>query len=348
MLSVSLRWSAGDFSLDCAFTAAARSTALFGPSGAGKSTVLKLIAGLLPGEGEVRLGGRDLHTLPPEQRRLGVVFQEPRLFPHLRVRENLRFGWRRTPAARRRLDPDTVVGVLELAPLMDRWPAGLSGGERRRVALGRALLTSPELLLLDEPLVGLDAARRERMTRLLLEVRDTLETPLLLVSHQVAEVLRLAEEVVVLDAGRVLGQGPFFEVLGRDEVFTLAEALGLENVLPVTVLAHDAAAGTSAVRLGDHTLRLPLGTAPVGATTTVLVRPEDVLVAVRPVVGLSARNALPGTVQSLRPVHGRVLATLDLGVPVRVELTEDAVASLGLAEGAPATAVIKATAIRWG
>ena len=192
----------GDTRIDCQFVAGDGVTVLFGPSGAGKTSVLNMVAGLLaPDTGHVRVRDETLFdaatavNVPPEARRAGYVFQEPRLFPHRRVRANLLYGWRPGEGA---VDVDETIDLLGLAPLLDRWPRTLSGGEARRVAIGRALLANPRFLLLDEPLSSLDRVRREEIMALLERLRDTLALPMLMVTHDRAEAERLGSRIVEL------------------------------------------------------------------------------------------------------------------------------------------------------
>ncbi len=208
------------FTLDAKFTAGAGVTALFGPSGGGKTTALGIIAGTIrPRLGRVRLGERTLCDttagvcLPPERRSIGYLFQEGRLFPHRTVEENLRFGQRRRPA--RIVDFARVVEILELGPLVHRYPDSLSGGQQQRVALGRAVLRGPELLLLDEPLSGLEEDLKARIAGYLRRLIAELKVPAVLVSHDQLDVRRLAEHVVILDGGRVVNEGPVAATLDR-------------------------------------------------------------------------------------------------------------------------------------
>jgi molybdate transport system ATP-binding protein len=190
----------GDAEIACRIEGGAGLTVLFGPSGAGKTSVLNMVAGLVePDRGHVRVGGEALFDaalgldLPPERRRAGYVFQEPRLFPHKRVRANLLYGWRDSEGA---VDVDETIALLGLAALLDRWPRTLSGGEARRVAIGRALLSNPRFLLLDEPLSSLDRARREEIMGLIERLRDALGLPILMVTHDRAEAERLGSRIV--------------------------------------------------------------------------------------------------------------------------------------------------------
>jgi molybdate transport system ATP-binding protein len=192
----------GDAEIACRIEGGAGLTVLFGPSGAGKTSVLNMVAGLVePDRGHVRVGGEALFDaalgldLPPERRRAGYVFQEPRLFPHKRVRANLLYGWRDSEGA---VDVDETIALLGLAALLDRWPRTLSGGEARRVAIGRALLSNPRFLLLDEPLSSLDRARREEIMGLIERLRDALGLPILMVTHDRAEAERLGSRIVEL------------------------------------------------------------------------------------------------------------------------------------------------------
>jgi molybdate transport system ATP-binding protein len=195
----------GDRTIAARFTAGPGLTALFGPSGAGKTSILNMVAGLLkPDRGHIRIGERTLFgegtDLPPEARRVGYVFQDGRLFPHRRVRANLTYGLDLAQPANRWMGLDEATCFLGIGHLLDRWPHSLSGGEAQRVAIGRALLAGPEILLMDEPLSSLDAARRGDIMAVIERVRDELKLPVLYVSHDRAEVDRLATAVVTIDA----------------------------------------------------------------------------------------------------------------------------------------------------
>jgi molybdate transport system ATP-binding protein len=201
----------GDFALKIAFQAATGLTALFGPSGAGKTSVLNMIAGVLkPARGRIVVGGQVLFdsadhiNMKPEYRKVGYIFQDARLFPHLSVRGNLLYGYKLTGEAGRYAAPDHIIDVLGIAALMDRQPVSLSGGEQQRVAIGRAILTSPRLLLMDEPLASLDDARKQEILPYIERLRDELKIPILYVTHTRAEVERLAAAVIVIESGHVI------------------------------------------------------------------------------------------------------------------------------------------------
>lgn len=342
-------------------------TALFGPSGAGKTTLLHCIAGLVsPDSGRIALAGETLfdsgsgRSLPPERRRVGVVFQDLRLFPHRTVRENLLFGWRGDAvggpaggagAARpEAVTPERVFALLELTPLLARRPATLSGGEARRVALGRALLSSPRLLLLDEPLAGLDEARKSAVLELLGQIRAEFGVPMLLVSHSLPDILQLTTQVAVLEAGRLLGQGELHDVLGSDRVFRLADSLGLESVLDVEITAVDPDEGLVRARVGTAEIALPPVARPVGTRALVAVRSEDVILAREPVAGISAQNALEGNVTRVARLSDRLLVTVEIGGgagALRAEITPRSERQLGVEPGARVFCLVKALSFRW-
>ncbi|HEY8609962.1 MAG TPA: molybdenum ABC transporter ATP-binding protein, partial [Roseomonas sp.] len=244
------------FALDAGFTTPTPGvTAVFGPSGCGKSTLLSAVAGLLrPDAGRVALDGTVLLDtaagvmVPPEKRRCGVVFQDSRLFPHLSVETNLRYGMRRARRDAEGPEFEEVVTLLGIAHLLPRRPAALSGGERQRVALGRALLSRPRLLLMDEPLASLDAPRRAEVLPFLTRVRDRFRTPILYVTHALDEVDRLADHLVLMEAGRVLASDTVEALSARTDLPLLATRRDAGAVLACTVLDHDAARGLT--RLG--------------------------------------------------------------------------------------------------
>lgn len=332
-------------------------TALFGPSGAGKTTLLQCVAGLVrPDRGRIVLAGRTLFDaesrtwVAPERRGVGVVFQDLRLFPHLTVEENLRFGWR-GDRTERPLTLPRVLELLELGPLRARRPPTLSGGEARRLAIGRALLASPRLLLLDEPLGGLDEARKAAVIGLLGQIRAEFALPMLLVSHSLPEILQLTTRIAVLEGGRSIGQGELHEVLGSDRVFRLAERLGLESVVEVTLGTAEPEAGLTRARLGSVELALPPVERVPGTRALVAVRAEDVILARGPVPGISAQNALPGTISRITRLSDRLLVSVDVGGAdggtLRAEITARAERELAIAPGATVVCLVKTLAFRW-
>jgi molybdate transport system ATP-binding protein len=356
MLEVDLTVARGAFRLEARFAAPTPGVvALFGPSGAGKSTLVNAIAGLLSGvAGQVRLDGSTWLDsaanvdLPTERRRVGYVFQDARLFPHLDVRGNLRYGERRAPAAGHFAVRDEIVALLGLEPLLSRRVHQLSGGERQRVALGRALLAQPRLLLLDEPLAAVDGARRDEVLPYLESLRDRFAIPMMYVSHQYDEVLRLATHIVLLAGGRVLASDTPARLSTDPRLRTLIGADAVGAVLDAEVVALDPVSGLASIALGSGTLRFVLPGACAGARLRLNVLARDVMLAISPPHGLSVRNALPGTLCELVDEGAdAVLAGIDVaGTRLLARITRAAVVDLGLAPGVPVWALVKAASLR--
>jgi molybdate transport system ATP-binding protein len=340
-LEVDLRAQLGAFRLAVEFTSDATVTALFGPSGSGKTSVLNAIAGLLtPDAGRIALDGRVFYEgagvcLPPQARRIGYVFQEGRLLPHLSVRQNLLYGRFFSPAAERSADYERVVELLDLGRLLGRRPRNLSGGERQRVAIGRALLASPRLLLMDEPLAALDAARKAEILYYIERLRDELRLPMVFVSHALEEVVRLADNVVALADGKAIEQ--------RRTVGRLAGGAVLETV----VAEQDLRWGLARLEFAGGSLYAGEVDALVGERVRVRVRSQDVALAtVRP-SGLSMLNVLSATVSSIAEAAGAsVDVQLDVGgTELVARVTRKSLAELGLVPGSRVYALIKSVAI---
>jgi len=356
MLHVSVTKKRPQFSLQASFDAPTPGiTALFGRSGSGKTTLTNIISGLLtPDAGAVRLGDEtltDTHAgiaVPVEHRRIGYVFQDARLFPHLTVAGNLGYGQRRARATAAFIGFEEVVALLGLAPLLQRRPRQLSGGERQRVSLGRALLSQPRLLLLDEPLASLDAARREEVLPYLEALRDQLAIPMVYVSHQFDEVLRLATHVVLLEGGKVLGQGAVNEVSLRPELQSIVGPDLVGAVLEGVVTRLDAAHGSAELAVGTGTLQVSVRDVRVGARVRLQLLARDVILAVQPVQGLSVRNALASTVTALaNDDYGQVLVRLDVGgETVLARISHSARQALNLHPGDAVWALVKAVSTR--
>ncbi len=291
------------FTLDVNLTLPGRGiTALFGASGSGKTTLLRCLAGLeRPREGFLRFHG-DLwqdgeYCLPTYRRPIGYVFQEASLFPHLTVLENLRFGLRRNTQARP-ADLEAAITLLDLAPLLDRSSVHLSGGERQRVAIARALAVRPRLLLMDEPLAALDYARKQEILPYLERLHDSLEIPLLYVSHAPDEVARLADHIVMLQAGKVLAQGPLLETLAQlDTPIRLGEDRGV--VLQAQVIEHDQQWHLMRLAFDGGSVWTRQHDLPVGRKVRVHILASDVSVATRPQIGSSIQNQLQGVVDAM-------------------------------------------------
>lgn len=355
MLEVRLRHRFPGFALDAAFTAGPGVTALFGPSGCGKSTILAAIAGLFrPDEGRVALAGEALldtearRFLPPERRRCAVVFQEGRLFPHLSVEGNLRYGLRRAPADAEGPGFEAVVNLLGLGALLGRRPRALSGGEKQRVALGRALLSRPRLLLMDEPLAALDAPRRAEILPFLARLREVAGPPILYVTHALEEVDALADALVLLEGGRVLAQGSPDELSLRPDL-PLAARRDAGAALSCTVATHEPARGLTRLAFPGGTLEVPLRPEPPGARLRIRLRARDIAVARTRPEGLSIHNILPCRLVCITPsAHhsAEVLLRLDVGGTMLLSrVLRDAVERLELREGDDVFALLKAIAL---
>ncbi len=355
MLDVSVTKQRGDFRLDAAFRIPGPGVvALFGRSGSGKTTLVNVMAGLLePDRGHVRLGEVTLDDvaagihLPAERRRVGYVFQDARLFPHRNVEGNLRYGLARAPAAERAIRFEEVAALLGLAPLLGRRPNALSGGERQRVAIGRALLAQPRLLLLDEPLASLDAARREEVLPFLERLRDWFRIPIVYVSHQFEEVLRLADNLVVMEEGRVAASGLLSEVSLDPALRAIVGADSIGAVLDGEIVGRDEDTGLASLALGANVLRI-VSDHPVGRRVRVQLLARDLILAIGDPVGLSVRNSLAATVVSIAPDDAHTdLVQLDIGGPrVLARITRAATRDLGLKPGLPLRVLVKSVSVR--
>lgn len=355
-LELRLRHEAGGFSMDIAFEAPGGVTALLGRSGAGKTTVVNAVAGLLrPREALIRLEGRVLTDtaagvfLPPEKRRVGYVFQDARLFPHLSVAGNLRYGQRLAKGRPQVMSEAQVVPLLGLEHLLERRPATLSGGEKQRAAIGRALLSQPELLLLDEPLAALDGARKDEILPFLERLRDEAKIPMLYVSHAIEEAARLAGTLVVIQDGRVLRAGPATEVLSDPEAVPMVGVREAGAVLTGRVLSHGPD-GLAAVETGAGVLHLPGVTAPEGAGLRLRVPASEVLLSLTRPEGLSALNVLPVRVTGLRRGGGPGMAVaLEAGgARLLARVAARSAEAMGLREGLECYAIVNATALSRG
>jgi molybdate transport system ATP-binding protein len=351
-LAVDVTHRFGSFLLEARFVSEGRLTAFFGRSGSGKTSLVNIIAGVIrPDRGRIVLDDTVLVDtkqrifVPKYRRRVGYVFQEGRLFPHLTVRQNLLFGRWFTPKRERTIGLDQVLDLLGIAPLLDRRPGALSGGEKQRVAIGRALLTSPRLLLLDEPLASLDDTRKEEILPFIERLRDEAQVPIVYVSHSISEVTRLATTVVTILDGRVVAVGPPTEVLGRADVpYDTAEA---GAVIDAVIDGHDPSFGLTTLRSPAGALQAPRLDLPIGTPVRVRIRAREVMIATALPDGLSALNVLPALVTALEQAgEGAVAVGLDCsGVRLTARLTRKSVDALGLEPGRKVYAVIKSVAL---
>ncbi|MFV2066522.1 MAG: molybdenum ABC transporter ATP-binding protein [Pirellulales bacterium] len=337
------------FELDVAFQAGDGVTALFGTSGSGKSTTLSIVAGLLrPQSGRIVLGDRVLLDtengtfLPPEQRGVGFVFQEHLLFPHLTVRRNLLYGAQRRPV--REIELDRVVEILELGTLLDRHPNTLSGGQRQRTALGRAILRGPELLLMDEPLTALDERLKDRILTYVDRVVNEYRLPTLFVSHDQTDVRRLADHVVVLEAGRIVNTGPTRDTLDDAVIRKMESHPGPINLLRIDNIRR--ADGHWEGELSGQPFRLPESLNVTGPSHHIRLSSSDVVLGQHNVEGISVRNQLHGQVREIVALPERAFVAVDVGQFLWTEVTLEAVRDLGLKPDAEVTCLIKTAAVR--
>lgn len=351
-LQVSLTRQAFSLAMDVTLPAQGI-TALFGASGSGKTTCLRIVAGLEPqATGHVSVGGSVWQDsakalfLPVHQRALGYVFQEASLFEHLRVQDNLQFGFKRTPLQERKHRWDHLLELLGIAHLLQQWPHELSGGERQRVAIARALATSPKLLLMDEPLAALDATRKSDILPYLAKLPVELGIPVLYVSHSIDEVARLADHLVLLDAGRVTASGPTDELLTQlDGPLAHGDTAGA--VLTVQVSGHDVGDHLTMTRFTGGQLIIPMQKAAIGQALRIRVQARDVSLTLSEQSGTSILNRLQATVLALSPDSpGQTMVALDVGgVTLLARVTLRSARLLDLVPGKSVFAQIKGVAI---
>jgi molybdate transport system ATP-binding protein len=352
-LEVDISHSYAGFTLEVNFSTHGDGVAaLFGPSGSGKTSILRAVAGLLrPQRGRIVVDGHVLLNterrifVPAHKRRLGYVFQDARLFPHLSVAANLQFGSKRAPKPSSAADNQRLIALLGLESLMSRKPAGLSGGEQQRVAIGRALLSQPGLLLLDEPLASLDAARRSEILPYLERLRDELNTPMLYVSHAVEEVARMADRVVLLENGHVTDNAETSAVLSRFD----ASPGDPGAVIRARISEHDIDYGLTRLQIESGSLTVPRLALAIGDELRLRIRAQDVLLATTRPQGLSANTVLPGVVDTIgEPMGALVDVRVKSGnVHLIARITVKSAERLELAKGHDVFAIIKtATLLR--
>ena len=350
-LAIAIQHAVPGFALDVAFTAPTPGvTVLFGPSGSGKSTILSVLAGLLrPTNAEIALDGLVLADaniwVPPERRQFGLVFQDARLFPHLTVMGNLRYGLRRAPPGT--IDFATVVELLGLENLLDRRPTSLSGGERSRVAIGRALLSQPRLLLMDEPLAALDSERRAEILPYLASLKHRLSLPIVYVTHAFDEVAMLADTLVLIERGRVTAAGPIEHMAARSDL-PLARRPHAATILLATVQGHDPARSLTRIAAAGHVFFVPLVAATPGSPVRLQIPANDVVIATSAPDAISIQNILPATVGALTHDAAQHAALVELVLAagtILARVTPDAVSRLGLAPGRPVLAMLKSVAV---
>lgn len=345
MIEVALKHRLGNFTLDAAFDAPGGVTALFGRSGSGKTSVINVIAGLLrPDQGRIAVKGQVFCDtakgiwVPPHKRRIGYVFQDARLFPHLNVLQNLRYGGQH--------DEARVVDLLGLSDLLDRRPNKLSGGERQRVALGRALMRDPQVLLMDEPLAALDTRRKSEILPYLERLRDEQAVPIIYVSHAMSEVVRLANTLVVMQDGRTVRSGQIDEVMSDPSSLALLGRADAGAVLMANVVAHDADDGVTVVDCAGGQVFLQGQLGRIGDTLRLRVPAQDIMLSLARPVGLSALNTLPVEIIDITEGEGPALAVSLRAGPDRLlaQISSRSARAMELVPGMPVYAIFKITA----
>ena len=329
--------------------------AIFGSSGSGKTTLLRCIAGFSRvASGSVTFGQhiwQDEQTfLPIQQRRVGMVFQDARLFPHLNTRQNLEYGLKRIPEPDRRIHLEQVVELLGLESLLDRRAHHLSGGEQQRVAIGRALLTSPQLLLMDEPLASLDRERKQEILPFIQRLNQDLHIPVLYVSHDLNEILQLANDMVLIKEGKVAATGPIQEVFARLDLPGLVEPNMVGAVLDTRIASHEPEFGLTRVEFAGRSLFIPQQKLGIDAPLRVQIHARDVSIIVgAPAASSSVLNSLEATVMEIQesPIDQYAMEVkLDVGCPLLAMITRKSFHQLNLKPGQQVRAHFKAVALR--
>ena len=363
MLHLTAELTRGTFHLQVDCRMSDPVTGIIGASGSGKTTLLHMVAGLVqPAAGHIALDDEVLFdsdlgiSVPPHRRRIGSVFQDCRLFPHLSVADNLSYGERLLPPQERRFSPKAIIELLELESVLRHRPGQLSGGQAQRVAVGRALLASPRLLLLDEPLASLDWRLKQQIMPFLRRVRDVTRIPMLYVSHDSKEILDLTDRVVVLESGKVAGAGPVIDIIQDPRVLRQLRLQGLVNILPLAILSHDGAGGLTRLQLrstptDDHGSPVlvsgPILDTPAGREIHAMLRPEDIALAGSGIKGVSIQNQIQGRVVRLIHAPDRDMCVVNVGIPLVVETSPNGAKALGLAVGSPVWCLFKSSALQY-
>jgi molybdate transport system ATP-binding protein len=349
MLSLDVQLQRGNFDLAANFSLDQPVTGLFGSSGSGKSTLLNLVAGLAhPDSGWLKLGNKHLYhstkkiNLSPNKREVGVVFQDSQLFPHLPVTQNLLYGYKRTLRKQRRFKLSEIVDLLEIGHLLKKRPNQLSGGEKQRVGLGRALLASPRFLMLDEPLASLDQGLKQQILPFLKRVKDELELPMVYVSHSMDEILHLTDHLVIIDNGEILGAGHFYDVIKKGRVQEIANTMGLENIIVATIIGHDIESGHTIADIKGTPLLLPLTDKfSIGDSCYLSIRSSEIAIAKHHIDQISIQNQIKGKIIVATHHPSHVTVHVNIGTSLAIDITPKAFSQLSLSRGNEIYCLIK-------
>ncbi|VAW22068.1 Molybdenum ABC transporter ATP-binding protein ModC [hydrothermal vent metagenome] len=358
-LKVDIKVRRDSFALELNECLTAQVTGVFGPSGSGKSTLLNAIAGLQkPQRGFISLNGRVItdtaanRICPPHKRKIGYVFQESRLFPHLNVRKNLLFGVKLKSGGGRKINFDDVVNVLDIAQLLDKNINECSGGEQQRIAIGRALLTEPGLLLLDEPFSAVDYQLRKQILLYIKQISQNWQIPMLVVSHDLSDLLILTQSLLVLKEGKVEGNGLFHDLVVKESCFDLIHRSGLLNVFRMNVSRLMENSNLVTLKSYTHNFciqalfqSLPVGKG-VDDEVQVLVKPDDIAVSLEPVTGISIRNQIKGVIKDMFEKDGYSLCMVDSGEKILVEITEASRQKMNLLPGQTVYCFFKSVSVK--
>jgi molybdate transport system ATP-binding protein len=350
---VDIKRRMGSFELDVRFQSEAGLTALFGRSGSGKTSIINMLAGLdRPDSGTVSLDGTTLFSSEEnidqktEQRRIGYVFQDSRLFPHMNVLQNLNYGTRFIPKHEPKPDLDAVIDLLGLAPLLNRRSNALSGGEKQRVAIGRALMVQPRLLLMDEPLASVDSGRKDEIISFIENLRDQLKIPIVYVSHAMDEVIRLADTLVILDDGVSVASGSVEEIMSRLDLRPLTGRYEAGAVIPAVLIGHDHENALSELGFANRSLLVPRLNLYSGESLRVRIRARDVSLSRNRPEQSSFLNIFDGAITEISSDEGaQVEVLLDIGVPLIARITKKSMKTLELQVGDRIFAMVKTAAI---
>ncbi len=358
-LSAHLKCSKGNFTLDIEVDFIRGITGVFGPSGAGKTTLMHLLVGLeKPDEGFVQIEdtmivdtSKNIYE-SARNRKIGYVFQEGRLFPHMNVRKNLLFATKYVEKGKQIIEFDELVNLLELNNLLEKRPKQLSGGEKQRVAIGRALLSSPKLLLMDEPFSSLDVKLRRQIIPYLIKINRKFNIPMLVVSHDLPDLLSLTRELFLLKNGRVVGHGNYLDLIEQENMLDVMRGAGLMNVIQFKVEAHDKENGFTILSNKDAREEISIereivsDCCQIGDEMNVSLRPEDIALTLERIPNISIRNQLPGKIIKVIQKDNRNYCLVDVGIKLLVSITHASLLKMELAEGKKVWCLFKSMALQ--